>query len=95
MPSRKIRRFAATAAAATAVNPNGIKKLLGNDVSTFFINEEPVFNNGPRVLPKNSPQSICLHSWAFDDFILAFELFAKVLQRLETYPSVNENWLEY
>ena len=34
------------AAAAAAVNPNGIKKLLANGLSTFFIKGNPVFNNG-------------------------------------------------
>ena len=60
------------------VNPNGMKKLLGNGVSTFFISEVQF-----------------LHSWVFDDFILADQLLAKALQRLETYPSVNEDSLEY
>ena len=77
------------------VNPNGMKRLLGNGVSTFFISEDSVFNNGSRTLPKNPSESIFLHSWVFDDFILADELLAKALQRLETYPSVNEDSLEY
>ena len=42
----------ASAADATAVNPNGIKTLLANGLITFFINGNPVFNNGPRNLPK-------------------------------------------
>ena len=44
----------ASAADAAAVNPNGIKTLLANGLITFFINGNPVFNNGPRNLPKKS-----------------------------------------
>ena len=43
----------ASAADAAAVNPNGIKTLLANGLITFFINGKPVFNNGPRSLPRN------------------------------------------
>ena len=39
--------------ADAAVNPNGIKTLSGNELSTFFIKSNPVFNNGPKSLPKN------------------------------------------
>ena len=42
----------ASAADATAVIPNGIKTLLANGLITFFINGSPVFNNGPRSLPR-------------------------------------------
>ena len=45
----------ASAADAAAVKPNGIKTLLGNGLITFFINGNPVFNNGPRGLPRNPP----------------------------------------
>ena len=33
-----------------AVNPNGTKTLLANSVSTFFINGQVTFLNGPRKL---------------------------------------------
>ena len=33
----------ASAADAAAVNPNGIKTLLANDLITFFINGNPVY----------------------------------------------------
>ena len=36
-----------------AVNPNGIKQLLANGLSTFPIKGKPVFSNGPKILPKN------------------------------------------
>ena len=43
-----------------AVNPNDIKILLANGLSTFFIKGKPVFNNGPRSIPKNPPNCTIL-----------------------------------
>ena len=40
---------------AAAVNPNGIKTLFVNGLSTFTIKGYPVFSNGPKILPKNPP----------------------------------------
>ena len=34
------------------VNPNGIKTLLDNDLSTFVIKGKPVFSNGNKSLSK-------------------------------------------
>ena len=34
---------------------NGIKTLLANSESTFFIKGNPVFSNGPKSLPKRLP----------------------------------------
>ena len=48
----------ASYADAAAVNPNGIKTLLVNGLIIFSINGSPVFNNGPRVLPRNPPDYI-------------------------------------
>ena len=45
--------IAASVAYATAVNPNGIKTLSANGFSIFPIKDSPVFNNGPKSLPKN------------------------------------------
>ena len=45
----------ASATDTAAVNPNGIKSLFANDLIAFFINGNPVFNNGPRNLPRNPP----------------------------------------
>ena len=45
---------------AAAVNPNGIKKLLANSLFTFFINANPVTDNGPRSLPINPSSYIIL-----------------------------------
>ena len=47
-----------SAADAAAVNPKGINTLLANDVITFFVNGNPVFNNGPSNLSRNSPDCI-------------------------------------
>ena len=47
--------IAASIADVAAVNPNDIKILLAKGLSTFFIKGKPVFRNGPRNLPKNSP----------------------------------------
>ena len=82
---------ASIAAAATAFYPNGIKTLLANGLSIFFINDNAVFSNGPKSLPKNPPDCSVLCNRVFDSFILAEELFSKVLQRFETYVLVNNN----
>ena len=37
------------------VNPNGIKTLLINLLSTFPIKGDLIFSNGPKRLPKNPP----------------------------------------
>ena len=45
----------ASSADAVPVYPNGIETLSANSLITFFINGNPVFNNGPRSLPRNLP----------------------------------------
>ena len=55
---------------AAAVNPNGIKTLLVNGLSTFPIKDNPVFSNCPKSLPKNPPDCPILCNWSFDIFIL-------------------------
>ena len=45
---------------ADAVNPNSIKRLLANDLSTFFIISNPVFSNGLKILPRNPPDCAIL-----------------------------------
>ena len=69
----------ASAADAAAVNTNGIKKLLANDLITFFINGDPVLNNERRSLPRNLTDCIILDNWFFYSLISIDELFAKVL----------------
>ena len=44
-----------TADVAT-VNPNGIKTLLANNLSTFFVKSQPSFSNGARCLARNPPE---------------------------------------
>ena len=60
----------ASAADAAAVNPNGIKTLSTNGLITFFINDNPVFSNGPRSLPRNPLNCIILDNWVSDSLIL-------------------------
>ena len=43
---------------AAVVNSNGIKMLLANGLSKFFIKDKPIFSNGPRSLPRNPPDYI-------------------------------------
>ena len=45
----------ATAADAATVNPNGVETPEANGLSTFFIKGKPVFNNGPKSIPRNPP----------------------------------------
>ena len=59
----------ASAADTAAVNPKGIKRLLANGLITFFINESPVFSNGPSNLPRNPPDCIIFDNWVFDNLI--------------------------
>ena len=39
---------------------------LANDLSIFFVNGNPTFNNSPRNLSRNSPNCIILDGWLFD-----------------------------
>ena len=45
----------ASVADAAAINTNGIKTVLANGLSTFFIKGNLVVSNGPKDLPKNHP----------------------------------------
>ena len=51
--------------------PNGVKTLLANGWSKFFINSKPVFSNAPRSLARNHPDCTILDSWDFDSLISA------------------------
>ena len=65
----------ASAADATVVNPNGIKKAFGaNGLSTFFISGNPVFSNGPKSLLRNPRECIILDIWVFDNSISVDDL---------------------
>ena len=43
-----------------------------------------MFSNGPKSLPRDSPDCPIVCNWIFDNFILADELFTKALQSLKT-----------
>ena len=45
----------ASVADAATVNPNGIKMLLANGLSTLPIKSNPVVNNDPKSLSKSPP----------------------------------------
>ena len=60
-------------------------------VCTFTIKGNPVFSNGPKILPKNPPDCTILYNSVFDNFMLADELFAWALRGLETWVLVNNN----
>ena len=81
----------ASVADVAAVNPNGIKTLLANGLSTIPIKDNPVFSNDPKSLPRNPRNCSILCNWVFDNFTLANELFAKVLWSFETCVLVNNN----
>ena len=49
----KISMLYSSAADAAAVNPHGIKVVLANGLSRFFINGKPAFMNSPKCIPKN------------------------------------------
>ena len=66
---------------AAAVNPNGVKTLLGDGWIIFFIVGNPVFSNGRRSLWKNPPDCNILDDWVFEFLILTDELFTKDFQR--------------
>ena len=59
--------IAASVADAAPVNPNGIKTLLANALSTFSIKGNAVFSMGPTSLPKNPPDWPILCNWVFDN----------------------------
>ena len=78
-----------------ALDPNGIKILLANGLSTFRIKDNPVCSNGPKCLPKNTPNCPILWYWVFENFILSEEFFVNDFQSLETCVFVNNNYVEY
>ena len=53
-------QIAASVADADAVNPNGIKTLLANPLSSFPIKDNPVFSNGTKCQPKNPHDCLVL-----------------------------------
>ena len=81
----------ASVADADVVNPYGIKTLLANGLSTFPIKGNPVFFNGPQIIPRNPSDCPIIWNWSFDIFMLTDEPFAKALRSFETCVLVNNN----
>ena len=54
---------ASVAAAAAAVNPDSIKVLLANNLSIFPFEDNSVFNNVPKAIPKSLPDCPILGNW--------------------------------
>ena len=61
--------ISSSAADAAPVNPKGIQTLLANGLITFFINGNPVFSNGSRILARNPPYCTILDNRVFDNLI--------------------------
>ena len=77
-----------------AVNPNVIKTLLGNGLSTFSIKGNPDFSNGSKSLPRNPSDCLILCNWVFNKFTLVEKLLVKALRRFETCVLVNNDLCE-
>ena len=69
----------ASAAAAAAVNPKGIKTLSANGFITLFIRGNPVFSNGPKSLPRNPADCIIFDNCVFDNLMSTDVFLAKAL----------------
>ena len=67
---------------AAALYLNGIKTLVANGLSTFFIKGKPAFSTGPRSLTRNPADCTILDSWVFNNFILGHEFFPKLCGKL-------------
>ena len=60
-----------------AVNSNGIKTLLANSLTTFFIKENPVFNNGLKIYLQIPPDSTILTA----EFLIILYYLLNYLQK--------------
>ena len=69
----KLRCIPASDADAALVNPNWIKTTLANGLITFFINGNPVFSNGARILSRNLPNYTILNNPFFDRLISVYK----------------------
>ena len=54
---------------AAVVNPNSIKTILANGLSTLLVKGNPFFSNDPWGLPRIPPDYTILGSLVFDNFI--------------------------
>ena len=79
---------------AAPVDPDGLKTLLANGLSTFFIKIKPVFSNGPRSLPNNFSDFPVLDNCVVYKFILDDGPFAKGLGEASILklPHLTSNW---
>ena len=68
-------------AASSAVNLHGIKAILANTLITIFINNKIIFINGPRSVSRKPSNCMFLEMCVLNNFVLAYELFAKDLKR--------------
>ena len=87
--------MAASIADSAAVNPNGIKKALANGLSTFPINGNPGFNNGPKILIKILP---IVEFYVIEFFIILYLLknyLKKVYEVLELKNCVENYFRHY
>ena len=75
--------IAASVADAAAVNPDSIKTLLTNGLSTFFIKGNALFGNGAKLLSKKHPDCPVWCNWVFDNFVLAEDYLHKLYQGLK------------
>ena len=83
--------IAASVVDTAAVNSNGVKTLLACDLGIFFIKGNPVYSNCPKSLHKKLSGCPILCNWVLNNFILADEPFAEILQSFETCVLVNNN----
>ena len=79
------------AAAAAAVNPEGIKALLANSLSTFSIKDKPVFTIDSKSLPKNPHNFNILDSSVFKKSMSTTDPFAKFSRIFKTCVLMNNN----
>ena len=79
------------AAAAAAVNPEGIKALLANSLSTFSIKDKPVFTIDSKSLPKNPHNFNILDSSVFKKSMSTTDPFVKFSQIFKTCVLMNNN----
>ena len=94
-PDLKIFLYSLTSSADFDVfNPNVIKTLLANGLSTFSIKEKALVSNDPRGLSRNFLKCTILDRWVLDNFIMVYKSLAKVLQGFETCVSINNKFYE-
>ena len=56
---------------------------LANGLITFFSNGNPVFNNGPRGLPRHPPDWVILDNWVFGSLYKMLNYSQKLYEDLQ------------